>query len=367
VSSLDGKQFSIFFPHGQGSFVQGFQRFVDGVKVTELVDRKSNPRLIIESQFLSSRIRLSRLYSSLLTTTSSTQLSPYDPLGFPKLSKDFLPTRIILVGSASVNPAMVSILSTIMNAPTYLLLATGLKRSFFEGEDVEEYQGREEGSKERKKTSASALGSAYKAAWIWEREMKGAKEVGSFGKYLKEKLEAQESGRGGIDSQEDQAQSQHVSTYQYLPEDSPLDEEKYPISSFSPPVVPFTNHRSHQRRSSSIYTLASSSSTTQTHSRHGSIYSSATSIFSSAPPATTSASSLNNGKNKSNGVITRGGVKQKMYNPEDDELFPSKPLEEDPAGLNLVAMPDEHEFKYYSSSESHFVHQFCSIDRADEC
>ncbi|GAA5983073.1 hypothetical protein JCM5350_006804 [Sporobolomyces pararoseus] len=360
---LDGKQFSIFFPHGQGSFVQGFLRFVGGVKVPELPDRKSNPRLMIESQFISLRIRLSRLYSSLLSLEPhsvplTSKVSPHDSLGFPKLSNEFLPTRIVLVGSASINPAMTSVLSTIFGAPAYLSHATGLKRSTVEGEDlVEYYRGKEKSLKERKKTSAAVLGAGYRATWIWSRESKGIVEVGSYENFLEEKLKAQdvfEAEGGGIHSIGSQAQ--------FLPtqriDDNSLEEQKYPISSVSSqfPPIPVTE-RSYQRRSSSIYTLASSSA--QTHSRKSSIYSSATSLFSSAPvPSTT----LDDAKTRSNGVGRREGgggkgpgVRQKMYNPQGDDFPPVRLLGEDPAGLDLVAMPDEHEFKYYSSMMPEYV------------
>ncbi|GAA5961933.1 hypothetical protein JCM3765_006442 [Sporobolomyces pararoseus] len=359
---LDGKQFSIFFPHGQASFVQGFLRFVGGVKVPELPDRKSNPRLMVESQFLSLRIRLSRLYSSLLSLTPhsiphSSTVSPHDPLGFPKLSSEFLPTRIVLVGSASINPAMTSVLSTILGAPAYLSRATGLKRSTVEGEDLEEYcRGKEKSSKERKKTSAAALGAGYRAAWVWERKNEGIEEVGSYESFLEKKLEAQaivEAEGGGIDPIESQAHSLPTQRI----DDDPLEEEKYPISSVASqlPSIPVTE-RSQQRRSSSIYTLASSSA--QTHSRKSSIYSSATSLFSSAPlppPTLDDEKSMSNGDGRSGGGGKVSIVKQKMYNPEHDDFLPVKSLGEDPAGLDLVALPDEPEFKYYASMMPEYV------------
>ncbi|GAA5875776.1 hypothetical protein JCM16303_003992 [Sporobolomyces ruberrimus] len=354
---LDGKQFSLFFPHGEATFFQEFLRFVHGSKVSELPDRKSNPRLIIESQFLSLRIRLSHLYSSLVSLDPSdpsyeelSLVSRYDPLGFPKLSKDFLPTRIVLVGGGSINPAMCSILSTIMGTSAYLLEASGLKRSRVEGEDLGEFGTRgEEGGREleRKKTSGAALGAAYKAAWSYARCEQGGGTRMSFNDFLAGKLEAQLGGGG---SSIEEAQHETIEVGVRVPSDDSDEYSRAPLDKiYASPVT----GRSHHRRSSSIYTLDSSQFT---HSRNSSIYSSATSLF-SIPPTSSHSSS----NNKINPAELVGGTRkiskvvQKMYNPEDDELCPTKEIGEDPAGLELVAIPDEHEFKYYASMMPEYV------------
>ncbi|GAA5821944.1 hypothetical protein JCM11491_000594, partial [Sporobolomyces phaffii] len=124
---LDGKHFSLFFPPGHASFVRGFVRLVGGAKVSEFPDRKSNPRLVVESQSLSLRVRLSQLYASLSDSDSAAGTKSdkvdeprrchVDSLGFPKLSHAFLPTRVVLAGSGSKNPAVTSILATVLHAP----------------------------------------------------------------------------------------------------------------------------------------------------------------------------------------------------------------------------------------------------------
>ena len=70
------------------------------------------------------RIRLSRIYDSLslLYSSSDSKLNVplytrADPLGFDASSIASLPSRIILVGAAVNNPAVVSLPSTILVAP----------------------------------------------------------------------------------------------------------------------------------------------------------------------------------------------------------------------------------------------------------
>ncbi|GAA5896228.1 xylulokinase [Sporobolomyces salmoneus] len=353
---LDGKQFVYFFPHGQGSFVQGFVRFVDGVKVPEVPDRKSNPRLLVENQFMSLRLRLSRFYLDLNSNSTTTtkmlkEVGPFDLVRFPKFEKTLVPTRLVVTGEASTNPAIDSILSTVFSAPTYLLLASGEKRSRVEGEDLEEYVGTRREKRgfeeERLKTSAAALGAGYKAAWVWT--MTRTKEAGGegqgmeFGEFLREELEAQEKGRHLNEAQlVDHGGGGGVSFDQ---------EEQYPISSVS--TNQFPSSRDH-RRSSSVFTLDSTFSGLAPHSRHGSIYSTTTSIFSTPPSV---AESVEAKKQTYSEIARRGGgggsqvrTKQKMYDPRDDEEgFEKEVLGEDPPGLDLVAAPDQHEFKYYSS------------------
>ncbi|GAA5919096.1 hypothetical protein JCM1841_005621 [Sporobolomyces salmonicolor] len=299
---LDDKYFSFFFPHGEASIARGFLRFGSGARIPEFPDRKANPRLLLESQFLSLRIRLSHIYATLASCSSSADgagelaaLPGYDPLGFPALSSAFLPTRLVLVGPAAQNPAMSSILATIFNAPAFLPLASGLRREAVQGEEIaESYVGRE-GASERKKTTSSALGAGYKAAWAWARS---EGEELSFGQFLERMIE----GLGSEEQGGEQAE-----------EDDPLAEGQY----------------SHQRPAT-----ASSASAGPSHLSllHDSAGGSSTSAY-YGPAA------------------TRGGLLKAEETVEGRE----QQLEDDPPGLTLVAMPDWDEWRYYSSMMPEYV------------
>ncbi|GAA5922173.1 xylulokinase [Sporobolomyces koalae] len=335
---LDNKYFTLFFPHGDASFARGFLRFVDGGRVADFPDRKCNPRLILESQFLSLRTRLSQAYAALgrsessassSTTAQLASVSPYDPLGFPKLSSAFLPTRIVLTGGASVNPAMSSILSTVFNAPTYLLAASKQQWNDVEEDDSD---GLDAGKpKMSVKRTSAVLGSAYKAAWVFA-SVKGQKQP--FNNFLKSKLEM------------------HSDAVGLQPPIKYPDEcfEDYPISS----VSHFVPRRSLHARTSSMHTIGSS--THYSFSRNSSIsgyYSSTTSAF-TPPPSAASPPMIH----KSSQALSASSVmkpKQHMYNPDDDLPLPPAVLNSDLPGLNLIAIPDEHEFKYYSSMMPEYV------------
>ncbi|GAA5895494.1 hypothetical protein JCM5296_006781 [Sporobolomyces johnsonii] len=306
---LDDKYFSFFFPHGEASIAQGFLRFGSGARIPEFPDRKANPRLLLESQFLSLRIRLSHIYAALAARSSSSSpfddgvndelaaLPGYDPLGFPALSSSFLPTRLVLVGPAAQNPAMSSILSTIFNAPAFLPLASGLQREAVQGEEIEEgYVGREDAS-ERKKTTSSALGAGYKAAWAWARTQG---EEQSFGQFLAGMIEGFESVEGEEGVREE--------------EDDPLEEGKYAL-----------HHRPE---------TASTASGGPSHLSllHDSAGGSSTSAYYEPAP-------------------TRGGRLKAEEAVEGRE----QQLEDDPPGLSLVAMPDWDEWRYYSSMLPEYV------------
>ncbi|GAA5964251.1 hypothetical protein JCM21900_001802 [Sporobolomyces salmonicolor] len=299
---LDDKYFSFFFPHGEASIAQGFLRFGSGARIPEFPDRKANPRLLLESQFLSLRIHLSHIYATLASCSSSADgagelaaLPAYDPLGFPALSSAFLPTRLVLVGPAGQNPAMSSILATIFNAPAFLPLASGLRREAVQGEEIaESYVGRE-GAPERKKTTSSALGAGYKAAWAWARS---EGEARSFGQFLERMIE----GMGSEERGGEQAE-----------EDDPLAEGKYSL----------------QRPAT-----ASSASAGPSHLSllHDSAGGSSTSAYYEPAP-------------------TEGGLLEAEETVEGRE----QQLDDDPPGLTLVAMPDWDEWRYYSSMMPEYV------------
>ena len=228
----------------------------------------------------------------------------------------------------SQNPAVSSVLSGILGAPSYLLEATGLKRNQVEGEEVIE-RGRGEVRRENLKTSAASLGSGYKAGWSYYRNEGGQQ---GYGEWLRDMLDAQNDFEGG-----DQL------------DDNPFEIEKYPISSLPLPPTSITSTQKHHKRFDSGYTTVSSHSEGGggNHSRNSSSNTSS-SYTSSVPPSLPSTAHKLPFTSKSN-----GRRQQHKYDPDYDEIELGggvKELEEDPSGLELIAMPDQDEWKYYSSS-----------------
>ncbi|GAA5821722.1 hypothetical protein JCM11491_006404, partial [Sporobolomyces phaffii] len=195
-----------------------------------------------------------------------------------------LPTRVVLAGSGSKNPAVTSILATVLHAPTYSLSATGMETGSIEGDefDVRARDDDDNDDDAKVETTSAALGAGYKAAWVYAREMqrRGALEdsVGPFSRFLEAKLEAQSRGGGG-GSRPHLARTEPIT----------VDVEKQPESSSSSSLEsrrrPVAHNLEH-RRSSSSYTLDPAThpqNGQNSHSRNSSIYSSTTSIFSSVP------------------------------------------------------------------------------------
>lgn len=67
---LDDKQFSFFWPHGEIGVWQGISRFETGQRIEEFQDRRSNPRLILESQRASDRLLLIGAPEGLIRSSS---------------------------------------------------------------------------------------------------------------------------------------------------------------------------------------------------------------------------------------------------------------------------------------------------------
>ncbi|BGP13018.1 hypothetical protein JCM10213v2_000937 [Rhodosporidiobolus nylandii] len=320
---LDDKYFSFFFPHGEASVAQGFLRFVAGARVQEFPDRKANPRLLLESQFMSLRLRLSHIYRSLtpsLSTLDSPPTRPYDALGFPQLSPHVLPSRLILTGSPAQNPAMSSLLSTMFLCPSFLPLAGGL-RSFATSAPGEHNTALErEEVDPRTKTTASALGAAYKAAWAYRRTKGDAGSLLSFQRFLREGIEALAA--------EKEAQGEPHPRQQRGDEELSHPSGAGTFSSTTSSAAQTYLSLPRSRLSSSLTsgtpsTVGGSSSST---------YFTAASSSSSAP----------------------GGALGKIAE-ESPEGAATAELEPDPPGLTLVAMPDKDEWKYYSSMLPEFA------------
>ncbi|GAA5974008.1 hypothetical protein JCM11641_008210 [Rhodosporidiobolus odoratus] len=332
---LDDKYFGFFFPHGEASAAQGFLRFVAGAKVQDFPDRKANPRLLLESQFMSLRLRLSHVYRSLtpaLSTFDSPPIRPFDALGFPSLSKHVLPSRLIITGSPAQNPAISSLLSTMFCCPVFLPTAGGLTSfaTAAPGEPEED----EETSDPRSRTTAAALGAAYKAAWAHFRSTGGERGHVSFQRFLREGIEE----LAAIKEEENEPPSRFQDASQGKDEDVSNPSDTFASSTSASSTAPTRLSLPRTRFSSST----SPSSASAAASGSGGAGSSPSAYFTAT--ASTSATSA---------VLAK-------VSEESPEGAATAELEPDPPGLTLVAMPDKDEWKYYSS----MLPEFARLERS---
>lgn len=168
---------------------RGLSKFSGGSRVSEFDDRKLNPKPLLEGQckhivhfscsshrsaqtgrrfaVLSLRLRLSRFLAALPlapptpTSFAATSLEP-DPIS----ETSRLPSRMLVAGGGSANPAMLAILGTVMGSEVVGMpdLITGATQGDVGG------------------TTSSALGAAKKARWAWARTQDGTRNI-SFADY----------------------------------------------------------------------------------------------------------------------------------------------------------------------------------------
>lgn len=102
---------------------------------------------------MSYRIHLSRIFTAINSRSPPPPRHPPSPvnprIGFDPTSRLVLPSRAIIFGAPTQNLAVVGLLSTILGCDAYV------------SEETEASGG--------KKTTSSALGAGYKAAWAWAR------------------------------------------------------------------------------------------------------------------------------------------------------------------------------------------------------
>lgn len=134
------------------------------------------------------RIGLGRLLRAMqpAAETARDGIRPFNAVGFAPLSSASKPKRLIVVGEAASNPSLVMTLSTTFSAPAYVpavlakgrssdeLAASGLGKGAF-------------GSPAS--PGAAALGTAYKAAWTYERATTGLRI--SYKRFLLAAIKAQ--------------------------------------------------------------------------------------------------------------------------------------------------------------------------------
>ena len=188
--SLDDKLFSFWFLQADGfpfSHVKGIFRFETGIKVNEFRDLRANPRCLLESQFLSFRVRWSRILTSGIfgntvgrggtvpgsntINTSGTNLPPSKlGLTFDPYDHSTLPARILATGAAANFPSVVNIIGDIFNTPVII------PTSQIDAAQVAPHRN----APARGHPSRASMGGAYVARWVWGRERGGIRAGGTF-------------------------------------------------------------------------------------------------------------------------------------------------------------------------------------------
>ncbi|KAA1074993.1 hypothetical protein PGT21_026602 [Puccinia graminis f. sp. tritici] len=157
---LDDKLYTFFWPHGELGSWQGISRFEAGQRIKEFKDQRVNPRSLLESQFLTMRLQLSRISQGLrhLENTNEILAPAYSLLGFDPYDHSVLPKRIIVIGQASGSRVMIDLLSSIIGVPVYqsVALSPTTYSTVFLGNQLA--------------ITPAALGSCYKAAWTYLRQ-----------------------------------------------------------------------------------------------------------------------------------------------------------------------------------------------------
>ncbi|KAH9456061.1 hypothetical protein Pst134EB_012276 [Puccinia striiformis f. sp. tritici] len=157
---LDDKLYTFFWPHGELGSWQGISRFESGQRIKEFKDQRVNPRSLLESQFLTMRLQLSRISQGLrlLDLPHGTLAPAYSSLGFDPYDHSVLPQRIIVTGKAAGSRVMTELLSSIIGIPVYrsLPLSPSTYSTVFLGNQLA--------------ITPAALGSCYKAAWTYIRQ-----------------------------------------------------------------------------------------------------------------------------------------------------------------------------------------------------
>ena len=187
---LDDKLFSFWFLQADGfpfSHVKGIFRFETGIKVNEFRDLRANPRCLLESQFLSFRVRWSRILTSGVfgstvgrggtipnpnTTIPPGTNPPPSKLGlaFDPYDYSTLPSRILATGAAANFPSVVNIIGDIFNTP--IIIPT----SQIDAAQVTPHRN----APAKGHPSRASMGGAYVARWVWGRERGGIRGGGTF-------------------------------------------------------------------------------------------------------------------------------------------------------------------------------------------
>jgi xylulokinase len=165
--------------------VKGIFRFETGIKVNEFRDLRANPRCLLESQFLSFRVRWSKILTSgifgntvgrggAIPNSNNTVLSGAPPsnlgLTFDPYDYSTLPSRILATGAAANFPSVVNIIGDIFNAPVVI------PTSQIDAAQVTPHRN----APAKGHPSRASVGGAYVARWVWGRERGGIRGGGTF-------------------------------------------------------------------------------------------------------------------------------------------------------------------------------------------
>lgn len=206
--SLDDKLFSFWFLQADGfpfSHVKGIFRFETGIKVNEFRDLRANPRCLLESQFLSFRVRWSRILTSGIfgntvgrggTVPNSDTINPSGTnlppsklgLAFDPYDHSTLPLRILATGAAANFPSVVNIIGDIFYAPVII------PTSQIDAAQVAPHRN----APARGHPSRASMGGAYVARWVWGRERGGIRGGGTFEDDLRKVFSKRWTMTGGL-------------------------------------------------------------------------------------------------------------------------------------------------------------------------
>lgn len=184
--------------------MKGIFRFETGIKVNEFRDLRANPRCLLESQFLSFRVRWSRILSSGIftnavgrgtvsssNTTNPTGANPQPSnlgLTFDPYNYSTLPSRILATGAAANFPSVVNIIGDIFNAPVVI------PTSQIDAAQVTPHRN----APAKGHPSRASTGGAFVARWVWGRERGGIRVGGTFEDDLRKVFSKRWTVTGGL-------------------------------------------------------------------------------------------------------------------------------------------------------------------------
>jgi xylulokinase len=182
--------------------VKGIFRFETGIKVNEFRDLRANPRCLLESQFLSFRVRWSRILASGIFANTvgrggavpcSNTTNPNPPptnlgLTFDPYNHSTLPSRILATGAAANFPSVVNIIGDIFNAPVII------PTSQIDAAQVTPHRN----APAKGHPSRASVGGAYVARWVWGRERGGIRAGGTFEDDLRKVFSKRWTVTGGL-------------------------------------------------------------------------------------------------------------------------------------------------------------------------
>ncbi|KAG0151021.1 hypothetical protein CROQUDRAFT_668125 [Cronartium quercuum f. sp. fusiforme G11] len=166
----EGGRIGFFWPQGELGAWQGISRFECGQRTDEFRDIRANPRSLLESQFMTMRMQLARIYQAARQSKNLKPKAcvPYNSLGFDPYDHSILPRRLIVMGRASDSRVMIDMLSSILGAPVFQ--STSLAPMTYSPR----FSGPESA------VSPAGLGAAYKAAWTHARRLGSADSYSAF-------------------------------------------------------------------------------------------------------------------------------------------------------------------------------------------